>query len=46
LLGLSRQDWEDLSEDLFNDLFRYSAIKRAKLKGIKRNIAHIKKMRP
>jgi epoxyqueuosine reductase len=45
-LGLNRQDWEGLSEDLFNELFRYSAIKRTKLKGIKRNIAHIKKMEP
>jgi epoxyqueuosine reductase len=46
LLGLNRQDWEDLSEDLFNELFRYSAIKRTKLTGIKRSIAHIKKMEP
>jgi len=45
-LGLNRQDWEGLSEDLFNELFRYSAINRTKLKGIKRNIAHIKKMEP
>lgn len=45
-LGLNRQDWEGLSEDLFKELFRYSAINRTKLKGIKRNIAHIKKMEP
>jgi len=45
-LNLNRQDWEELSENLFNELFRYSAINRAKLKGIKRNIAHVKKMEP
>lgn len=45
-LGLNRQDWEGLSEDLFKELFRYSAINRTKLKGIKRNIAQIKKMEP
>lgn len=45
-LGLNRVDWEDLSENLFEELFKYSAISRTKLKGIKRNIAHIKKMEP
>lgn len=40
-LGLNRQDWESLSEDLFKELFRYSAINRTKLKGIKREILHI-----
>jgi epoxyqueuosine reductase len=44
--NLQEVDWEGLSEDLFNELFRYSAINRTKLKGIKRNIAHIKKMEP
>lgn len=43
-LGLSKLDWESLSSDLFNELFQHSAISRAKLPGIQRNIAHVKKM--
>ena len=46
MLGLSKSDWEDMSEELFKTLFRYSAISRTKLDGIRRNIAHAKKMRP
>jgi epoxyqueuosine reductase len=46
MLGLTQHDWEDMSEELFKNLFRYSAISRTKLGGIRRNIAHAKKMRP
>ncbi len=42
-LDLSKQDWEDLSEDLFKELFQFSAISRTKLKGLRRNIAYAKK---
>lgn len=42
-LDMSRSDWEELSEDLFKEMFRYSAIKRTKLKGIKRSLAYINK---
>jgi epoxyqueuosine reductase len=46
MLGLTQADWEDMSEELFKNLFQYSAISRTKLGGIRRNIAHAKKMRP
>lgn len=46
LMGLTHADWEDMSEELFKNLFQYSAISRTKLGGIRRNIAHAKKMRP
>jgi epoxyqueuosine reductase len=46
LLGLTKADWEDMSEVLFKNLFQYSAISRTKLGGIRRNIAHAKKKRP
>lgn len=46
LLGLTNADWEDMSEELFKNLFQYSAISRTKLGGIRRNIVHAKKMRP
>jgi epoxyqueuosine reductase QueG len=42
-LDLSKQDWEDLSEELFRELFQFSAISRTKLKGLRRNIAYAKK---
>lgn len=46
LMGMTQADWEDMSEELFKNLFQYSAISRTKLGGIRRNIAHAKKMRP
>jgi epoxyqueuosine reductase len=41
-LNLTNQDWEELSETLFKELFHFSAINRTKLSGIKRNIAYLK----
>jgi epoxyqueuosine reductase len=32
------EDWRELSKEVFNDLFRKSAVKRAKYAGLKRNI--------
>ena len=44
--NLQEVDWEGLSEEVFQTLFQYSAIKRTKLKGIQRNIDYVKKKRP
>jgi epoxyqueuosine reductase len=41
-LQFSKQDWEDLSELTFQSLFRWSPIKRAKYKGLMRNIRFVK----
>jgi len=38
LLALSKSEWENLTEDHFDELFKESAIKRIKLKGLQRNI--------
>lgn len=38
LLGMKKRDWIDLTEDIFNDLFQGSAVKRTKYEGLKRNI--------
>jgi len=38
LLHLSKADWEDLTEEIFAELFRHSAVKRTKFEGLKRNI--------
>lgn len=38
LLKLNKSDWEDLTEEVFQELFRKSAVKRTKFNGLKRNI--------
>jgi epoxyqueuosine reductase len=38
LLRLSKADWADLTEDVFSELFRHSAVKRTKFEGLKRNL--------
>ena len=38
LLQLTKKDWEELSESVFSELFRRSAVKRTKFSGLKRNI--------
>lgn len=38
LLKLNKADWEDLTEEVFRELFRKSAVKRTKYTGLKRNI--------
>jgi epoxyqueuosine reductase len=46
ILGLTKSDWEEMSEQAFRELFAFSAIKRTQLAGIRRSIAHVKKMEP
>lgn len=41
LLKMSKADWEDLTEEVFREIFRNSAVKRTKYKGLKRNIQFI-----
>jgi epoxyqueuosine reductase len=38
LLKMSKSDWKDLTEDIFRELFKNSAVKRTKFSGLKRNI--------
>ena len=38
LLKMSKVDWEDLTEEIFQELFKKSPIKRTKFKGLQRNI--------
>ncbi|MDB4090864.1 tRNA epoxyqueuosine(34) reductase QueG [Crocinitomicaceae bacterium] len=42
LLKLSKADWHDLTEEVYQELFRNSAIKRTKYDGLKRNIDFLK----
>lgn len=41
LLRMSKADWEDLTEEIFLEIFRHSAVKRTKFNGLKRNIAYL-----
>lgn len=38
LLEMKREDWMDLTEDLFKDLFKGSAVQRTGYEGLKRNL--------
>ncbi|MGR3809316.1 tRNA epoxyqueuosine(34) reductase QueG [Jiulongibacter sp. NS-SX5] len=42
LKGMSKNDWEEITEEVFSELFRKSPLKRTKLKGLQRNIGFVK----
>ena len=42
LLSMSRNDWEEITEDIFKKVFKNSAVKRTKYSGLKRNIKFLK----
>ena len=42
IMSMSKNDWEELTEEVFNDLFKGSAIKRTNFSGLKRNIKFLK----
>jgi epoxyqueuosine reductase len=35
---MNRREWQEITEDVFNELFKKSAVKRTKYEGLKRNI--------
>ncbi len=41
LLQMTKNEWLDITEELFNELFQGSAVKRTKYSGLKRNIAFL-----
>lgn len=43
LKKMTRKEWQEISEDVFQKLFRKSAVKRTKLSGLKRNIQFVEK---
>jgi len=42
LLQMKKEDWLDITEDVFKAIFKNSAVKRTKFKGLTRNIDFIK----
>lgn len=41
LLNFRKNDWQELSQDLFSEIFRKSPVKRTKFAGLERNIKFI-----
>ena len=42
LLEMEKKDWEEITENVFGELFAKSAVKRTKFSGLKRNIKFLK----
>jgi epoxyqueuosine reductase len=42
LLNMSKNDWNEITEDVFKKIFKKSAVKRTNYKGLKRNINFLK----
>ena len=42
LLSMTKKDWEEITEEVFNKVFQKSAVKRTKFTGLKRNIGFLK----
>ncbi len=43
LLKMKKRDWEEITEEVFKEIFRRSAVKRTKYEGLKRNIDFLKR---
>lgn len=43
LIDYDKNQWKDLTQELFNEVFRKSAVKRTKYSGLMRNIAFLEK---
>jgi epoxyqueuosine reductase len=44
LLQMKKDDWMDITEDVFKQIFKNSAVKRTKFKGLVRNLDFIKRL--
>jgi epoxyqueuosine reductase len=42
LLNMKKEDWFDITQDVFSTIFKNSAVKRTKFKGLTRNIEFIR----
>lgn len=42
MLSMSKKDWEEITEEIFREIFKRSAVKRTKFSGLKRNIEFLK----
>lgn len=42
LLEMDKKDWDEITQDVFNEVFQKSAVKRTKFTGLQRNIQFLK----
>ncbi len=42
LISMTKKDWQEITEEIFQQLFKKSAVKRTKFSGLKRNINFLK----
>jgi epoxyqueuosine reductase len=42
LAEFTNRDWEEITQEVFQEIFRRSAVKRTKLEGIQRNVAFVR----
>ncbi len=42
LLSMTKKDWEEITQEVFQKIFKKSAVKRTKYSGLKRNIEFLK----
>nr|WP_321221710.1 tRNA epoxyqueuosine(34) reductase QueG [uncultured Psychroserpens sp.] len=42
LLSMTKKDWEEITKETFNKVFKKSAVKRTKFEGLQRNIKFLK----
>jgi len=42
LLSMTKKDWEEITEDIFQKIFKNSAVNRTKFSGLQRNIQFLK----
>jgi epoxyqueuosine reductase len=46
LLNYSAKEWEEITQDVFTDLFKTSAVKRTKFEGLQRNLKFLQNKNP
>ncbi|CAM1345866.1 tRNA epoxyqueuosine(34) reductase QueG [Tenacibaculum crassostreae] len=46
LLGMTKRDWQELTQETFSKVFKKSAVKRTKFSGLTRNIQFLQKEQP
>lgn len=42
LISYQKSDWEEITQEVFDEIFKKSAVKRTKFAGLKRNIGYLK----
>ena len=42
LMGMAQNDWDEITEEVFNRLFEVSAVQRTGFSGLKRNLEFLK----